>query len=159
MLGCADATWSPSSTRTPTAVSRSAIDADASGSSRGMSQALRWMTVTRVPSTANRYASSQPTGPPPITAIDSGCSLVLIACSLVHAGTASRPGTSGRSGVEPILRTRSRYPTRVPSTSTTPGCTTAPVPRNSLAPVFCYAAAVKLSSRPWTIRSLRATAC
>jgi hypothetical protein len=47
----------------------------------------------------------------------------------------------------------------VPSTSTTPGCTTRPVPRYSLAPVFCNAAAVKLSSRPLTIRSLRATAC
>ena len=40
-----------------------------------------------------------------------------------------------------------------------PGSTTRPVPRNSLAPVFCNAAAVKLSLRPLTIRSLRATAC
>jgi hypothetical protein len=94
-----------------------------------------------------------------MTATDRGCSLALIACSLVQVGTVSRPGTSGTSGVEPVFRTRSRYWTRVPSTSTTPGCTTRPVPRYSRAPVFCNAAAVKLSSRPLTIRSLRATAC
>jgi len=100
-----------------------------------------------------------PDRPPPMTATDRGCSLVLIACSLVHVGTASRPGTSGTRGTEPVFRTRSRNPTRVPSTSTTPGCTTRPVPRNGLAPAFCNAAAVRLSSRPLTIRSLRATAC
>ena len=94
-----------------------------------------------------------------MTAIDWGCSLVLIACSLVHVGTASRPGISGMRGVEPVFRTRSRYPTQVPSTSTTPGLITRPVPRSSLAPVFCNAAAVRLSSRPLTIRSLRVTAC
>jgi hypothetical protein len=96
---------------------------------------------------------------PPMTATDRGCSLVLIACSLVQAGTVSRPGTWGTSGVEPVFRTRSRYWTRVPSTSTTPGWTMRPVPRNSLAPVFCNATAVELSLRPWTIRSLRAAAC
>jgi hypothetical protein len=37
-----------------TAPSRSAIDADASGSSRGISRTLRWMTVTWLASTAKR---------------------------------------------------------------------------------------------------------
>jgi predicted dehydrogenase len=72
------------------------------------------------------------------------------ALGMIHGTTAAYPGLDASVRV---------FGTWVPSTSTTPGRTTRPVPHSSLAPVFSSAAAVALSFRPWTMRSRRATAC
>ncbi len=129
--GSTPAGFTPSRSTTPSSSSTSAISFPASGWSRGSSRSATSTSVTCEPIRQNACASSQPTGPAPITISLPGTSCVVVASRFVQCSTSARPGIGGIVGTEPVAtRIRPKLIVR-PSTSTRPGPAIRAVPRTS----------------------------
>ncbi len=68
------------------------------GTSRGATS----RRTTSAPSEFHACASSQPTGPPPITIRLSGTSFAVVPSRLVHGSASARPGIGGSEAVVPV---------------------------------------------------------
>ena len=109
-----------------------------SGSSTVISRSATSRTVTSAPKRRSAWASSQPIGPPPITAIEAGTSAILNTSRLVQYGVSARPSIGGATGAVPVLRTTPRAaaytPASGPSTTTRPGPSSRAWPRTTVTP-------------------------
>ena len=99
----------PSRTSTPKrARSAAATSSPANGSSRESRRSPPSTSVTFVPSEAQAWASSLPTGPPPSTTMLAGTSWALVASRLFQVRTESRPSIGGIAAPEPVATTTAR---------------------------------------------------
>lgn len=137
----------------------------ASRSSRGRNCGWFWRIVTCAPRRANAWASSQPIGPPPMTASRRGSSVRLKIDSLVRKPASASPGTGGTAGRPPVAITARAKRSRASPTSTSsperkrasPRKTSIPSSRKRSAPSWGAIAARRLRMRSITAGKSTAT--
>ena len=120
--------------RTPSAFSAVETTAAASISSRGRTCASACTMVTALPNRANDWASSVPTGPPPITINRAGRSVSEKIDSLVSYGVSVRPGIGGRAARAPVAMIARRKRNTVSFTVIASGPQNVAWPKNTSTP-------------------------
>ncbi len=144
----------PVSTRMPSSAKTFSISSLVSGSSGASSRSATSSTVTCEPNRANAWASSQPIGPPPMTASEAGSSATFTISRLVQYGVSASPSIGSRAGDVPTLSTTPRAPTYSSSpTRTVPVPASRPSPRTIRTPAASSRSTWE-SSRQWLVACL-----
>ena len=92
----------PTRTSTPSSPSTRVISSETSGSSLVRIRSAVSSRVTRTPNRTKTWESSQPIGPAPTTAIDSGRSVTFTTSRLVQYGVSASPSIGGAPGAVPV---------------------------------------------------------
>ena len=152
--------FAPVTTSTPCRCFRAASTCSpANGSSLSSRRSAASTSVTPVPNEAHACASSQPTGPPPSTIIDSGALVLVVPWRLFHAPAVSRPSIGGIEAPVPVaMTTARRAASRTTSTTTCRSPSRRPCPRKSSMPLSSSQGSCAESSRSWITSSRRVRA-
>lgn len=144
--------------RTPSARSASARISLASGAKPGRARSAASTRVTATPRRAKACASSQPTGPAPRMANESGAWASSNTMSVVRYGTCVRPGIGGRAGRAPVASTMRRARNGRPSMSISPSPRSRACPRTTSIPLRRSAGSSSVAATRCTVARTRCRA-